>query len=203
MKQASNSDRVLDLFDAYYDRVYAFARKSAGPSVAEDVAQEVFIRLLQHPRLEELTLSISYLLKIAHNLLRRRHTRSVRLNEILDEHIRPREERRYDEELPMPVAADNGALKRAYDRLSSEEQDTIRMIVCEGRSYAHAARSLDVSVTTINNWKHRGLAKLRRHMEAEKAMGTELQGSEAEYDPAGEMAITTTSPSMRYDLRRA
>ena len=174
MKQNNRSDLVLDLFDAYYDRVYAFARKSAGPSIAEDVAQEVFIRLMQHPRLEELTLSISYLLKIAHNLLRRRHSRGTRLNEILNEHVRPEKQRRHDEDLPRPVAADNSALERAYGRLSHEEQDAIRMIVCEGRSYAHAARSLDVSVTTINNWKHRGLSKLRKHMEAEQAIGSEL-----------------------------
>ena len=36
------------------------------------------------------------------------------------------------------------------------------MIVWEGKSYDHAAQSLEVSVTTINNWKHRGLAKLRK-----------------------------------------
>jgi len=45
--------------------------------------------------------------------------------------------------------------------LAGDERDAIRMVVVEGRSYAEAARSLGVSVTTINNWKHRGLAKLR------------------------------------------
>jgi len=179
MRHSSNSDLVLDLFDAYYDRVYAFARKSAGPAVAEDVAQEVFLRLMQHPRLPELTLSISYLLKIAHNLLRRKHTRGVRLNEILDEHIRPEEKRRFDE-YPTPIAAENSVLERAYGRLSSEEQEAIRLIVCEGRSYAHAARSLNVSVTTINNWKHRGLAKLRKHLQAEEALDAELVASRKE-----------------------
>ena len=203
MKQARNSDLVLDLFDAYYDRVYAFARKSAGPTVAEDVAQEVFIRLMQHPRLEELTLSISYLLKIAHNLLRRRHSRSVRLNEILDEHIRPQQQRLFDEDLPRPMAADNSALERAYGRLSPEEQDTIRMIVCEGRSYAHAAKSLDVSVTTINNWKHRGLSKLRKHLEAEKAMGSTLESNETRTSRFADARIATAPPPIRAGLKRA
>ena len=165
----SRSEIVLELFDAYYERVYAFARKSAGPAVAEDVTQEVFVRLLQHPRLEELTISISYLLKIAHNLLRRRHTRSTRLREILDDEIRPREQRRTtDFELSTPLRQDNSALDRAMERLSSDEQDAIRMIVCEGRSYTHAAQSLGVSVTTINNWKHRGLKKLRGHFDGEE-----------------------------------
>ncbi len=171
------SQIVLDLFEAYYDRVYAFARKSAEPAVAEDATQEAFIRLLQHPRLEELEISISYLLKIVHNILRRRHSRSVRLREILDEQVTPRERRRHEEE-PFPfehptseTLADVGSLERAFSRLTDDERDALRLIVCEGRSYAHAARSLGVSVTTINNWKHRGLGKLRRHLQAEQIFG--------------------------------
>ena len=163
MKNNLRAEIVLDLFDSYYERVYAFARKSAGPSVAEDVTQEVFVRLLQHPRLEELTLSISYLLKIAHNLLRRRHSRSVRLNEILDEHIRPVETRKYEDSQRQDTA-DLSELENAYSTLNNDERDAIRMIVCEGKSYAHAARSMDVTITTINNWKHRGLSKMRKHM---------------------------------------
>jgi RNA polymerase sigma factor (sigma-70 family) len=163
LKQNLRTEIVLDLFDAYYERVYAFARKSAGPSIAEDISQEVFVRLLQHPRLEELTLSISYLLKIAHNLLRRRHSRGARLNEILDEHVRPVEFRKY-QDLQIQETADINELESAYDQLSNDEQDAIRMIVCEGKSYAHAARSKDVTITTINNWKHRGLTKMRNQM---------------------------------------
>ena len=51
---------VLDLFDRYYERVHAFARRSVDANVAEDVTQEAFTRLLQHPRLEEMEISISY-----------------------------------------------------------------------------------------------------------------------------------------------
>ena len=165
------SEQVLELFDKYYDRVYAFARKSAGPTVAEDVAQEVFVRLMQHPRLEELTISISYLLKIAHNLLRRRHTRGTRLREILDDEVRPREINRMSFTHASQARDGRGELvAEALNQLSSEEQDAIRMIVCEGRSYAHAANSLGVSVTTINNWKHRGLKKLRGHVYRDETM---------------------------------
>ena len=44
---------VLDLFDRYYERVHAFARRSVDANVAEDVTQEAFTRLLQHPRVAE------------------------------------------------------------------------------------------------------------------------------------------------------
>lgn len=163
---------VLDLFEMYHDRVYAFARKSAEPAVAEDATQEAFVRLLQHPRLEELEISISYILKIVHNILRRRFTRSVRLREIVDEKIKPRLRQREEDSSPKPLlAADElmnlGQVEAAFGRLNPDERDALRMIVCEGKSYAHAARSLGVSVTTINNWKHRGLSKLRGQLDGE------------------------------------
>ncbi|MAC20204.1 MAG: hypothetical protein CMJ23_11115 [Phycisphaerae bacterium] len=172
------SDIVLDLFDRYYERVYAFARKSADTAVAEDATQEAFVRLLQHPRLEELEISISYLLKIVHNILRRRHTRASRLREILDEEVVPRNQYRargdallYDRPDSETVAGID-SLDRAFSRLGTDERDAVRLIVCEGRSYAEAAKSLGVSVTTINNWKHRGLEKLRKQLSAEKVLGS-------------------------------
>jgi RNA polymerase sigma factor (sigma-70 family) len=154
---------VLDLFDRYYERVYAFLRKSTTPDVAEDLAQEVFVRLLQHPDLERLTISISYLLKIAHNLLRRRYARAARLRELLEERVQ--QDGGLDEGAPRrdepAVDVESDILETALGLLSKDEQDAIRLIVCEGKSYQHAAEALGVSVTTINNWKHRGIVKLR------------------------------------------
>lgn len=173
------SDFVLRLFDSYYDRVYAFSRKSAPADVAEDVTQEVFIRLLQHPRLDELTLSVSYLIKVAHNLLRRRHSRSVRLRELLatavtdvvvERHGRP--DRRVSSS-STEFTLETTQITGAINELTSDEQDAVRLIICEGKSYEHAAESLNVSVTTINNWKHRGLSKLRKFAEKSTSMITE------------------------------
>ena len=62
------------------------------------------------------------------------------------------------------MSVDHDLLERAMSHLSADERASIRFIVCEGRSYAAAARSLGVSVSTINNWKHRGLRKLRQAM---------------------------------------
>jgi RNA polymerase sigma-70 factor (ECF subfamily) len=166
------AERVLGLFDLYYERVYGFLRKSTTPDVAEDLAQEVFLRLLQHPELDRLTISISYLLKIAHNLLRRRYARASRLRELLEERahidaIRAEPEAPMPERLAPPVRHGRGDIERdvldtALGLLGKDEQDAVRLIVCEGKSYQHAAEALGVSVTTINNWKHRGIIKLRR-----------------------------------------
>ena len=169
----SRSAIVLDLFDRYYDRVYAFARRSVGEAVAEDATQEAFLRLLQHPRLEELEISISYMLRVVQNILRRRHTRTVRLREILEQEMKTQ----YRQRAAMQDAADVRPepmelllkldLEEAMNNLSHDERDTIRLVICEGLSYAAAARSLGVSVTTLNNWRHRGLARLREYANAE------------------------------------
>ena len=176
--QERRSKIVLDLFERYYDRAYAFARKSADPAVAEDAAQEAFVRLLQHPRLEELDISISYVLKVVHNILRRRHTRSARLREILDQEVAPRQRSREESDSlgfetgRTAAVADLRSVERSFARLTDDERDALRMIVCEGRSYSEAARSLGASVTAINNWKHRGLRKLRKHLAAEDLLGS-------------------------------
>ena len=168
---------VLDLFDQYYERVYAFLRKSTTPDVAEDLSQEVFVRLLQHPELERLTISISYLLKIAHNLLRRRYARASRLRELLEgrapmdggDEVAQSRSRAREGGGTGDIGSD--VLETALGLLARDEQDAIRLIVCEGKSYQHAAEALGVSVTTINNWKHRGIIKLR------KLVGTSMDSS--------------------------
>jgi RNA polymerase sigma-70 factor (ECF subfamily) len=184
---------VLDLFDRYYERVYAFLRKSTTPDVAEDLAQEVFLRLLQHPELERLTISISYLLKIAHNLLRRRYARAARLRELLEERAQADDSldaytpgaRR--EQTKPDVTPD--ILETALGLLGKDEQDAIRLIVCEGKSYQHAAEALGVSVTTINNWKHRGIVKLRGMVsgESSKPTGRALAQVEVATEPVRPM----------------
>ncbi|MAH66882.1 MAG: hypothetical protein CMJ27_10925 [Phycisphaerae bacterium] len=158
---------VLELFERHHDALYAFARRSVDPSAAEDAVQETFTRLLQHPRLEELDLSISYLFRVVQNLLRRRYARSVRLRENLAERITPLLQRQADLDSEascrsgVEIVAELQELDEAFTMLAGDERDAIRLVVVEGRSYAEAARSLGVSVTTINNWKHRGLEKLR------------------------------------------
>ncbi len=175
-KARDRAEIVLDLLERYYDRAYAFARKSADAATAEDAVQEAFTRLLGHPRLEEMSISIGYLLRTIQNILRRRFSRAARLREMLQEEIAPGRARRTrgrlseDERFRGTTSVDLGTLQRAMDRLGGDERDALRLIVCEGLSYAEAARSLGVTVSTINNWKHRGLGRLRKLIEAERLL---------------------------------
>ena len=69
---------VLEHFESFYHRVYCFCRRSLAPDMAEDIAQDVFAKLLQIERLPEMEISVSYLIKIADNLIKRGYNRNQR-----------------------------------------------------------------------------------------------------------------------------
>jgi len=160
------SAAVLRLFEAYFDRVYCFVRRSTDPATAEDVAQDVFIRLLSRANIETKQVSVSYLIKIADNMLKRRHRRSERTRGLISELARSAD--RAADARAAGERGDHQCVLTAFDRLSREEQEAVRLIVCEGLSYRDAAASLGVRVTTVNNWKHRGIQRLREHIRADE-----------------------------------
>jgi RNA polymerase sigma factor (sigma-70 family) len=155
------ANRVLVLFELYHKRIYSFARQSLPSLQAEDIVQEVFLRLLEHPGLDALEVSASYLIKIADNLIKRNYLRSKRFKQIRDESANwePIEYENGPSRPGFPSHRD--ALDSAMDRLNDHEREAVRFIICEGLTYQDAARSLGVPVTTVNNWKHRGVQKLR------------------------------------------
>lgn len=153
---------VLRLFDAYFDRVYRFVRRSVDAAAAEEVAQDVFIKLLSRTDVETMQVSVSYLIKIADNMLKRRHRRGERTRELIHDLARSTAASTADREEPGL----DGSVLTAFDRLGPEEQEAVRLIVCEGLSYRDAARSMGVQVSTINNWKHRGIQRLREQITA-------------------------------------
>jgi len=158
----NRANLILELFDAYYKRVYCFTRKSLAPSAAEDIAQEVFTRLLQVKALEEKTINSSYLIKIADNLIKRRYNKDQRKNQYIDSQREEaiRDLRNHRREEPRWSADD---ITEALAMLPSHERDAVRLVICEGLSYEEASVSLGVPVSTVNNWKYRGVNKLKAH----------------------------------------
>jgi len=161
----SRANLILELFDAYYKRVYCFTRKSLAPSAAEDIAQEVFTRLLTVNALEEKTITSSYLIKIADNLIKRRYNKAQRKNQYIDSQREEaiRDLRKNQSQEPQWSSSE---ITTALSMLPTHERDAVRLVVCEGLSYEEASASLGVPVSTVNNWKYRGINKLKQHAEA-------------------------------------
>ena len=75
---------VQKLHSTCASRVYGFLRKSVSPDIADDLTQETFLKLLQVRNLERKSISISYLFRIAQNLLRRRFNVTKRRREVME-----------------------------------------------------------------------------------------------------------------------
>lgn len=170
---------VGDLYTSNYHRVFGFVRRFLGDTDAEEVAHEAFVRLLRVRNLETMNISVAYLLRIAENLIRRRHGRAQRYREVLELSGRmvPGSERHgfsravssdgtRDESRSTVVDSDR--IQAVLRLLTPSEQTAVRLIVCEGLDYQAAARSLGVPVSTINNWKHRALVKLKQLIESDR-----------------------------------
>lgn len=167
---AHRANRVLSLFKTYERRVYSFARQSLPPTQAEDVVQEVFVRLLEHPKLEQLEISAAYVIKIADNLIKRNYLRARKLREVQDRLVQGMRMGRDDDELVQITSRTNTAsdarreaIEQAYERLNDREQAALRFIVVQDLTYQDAANAMGVPVTTVNNWKHRAVTKARNY----------------------------------------
>jgi len=168
---------VAELYRANYHRVFGFARRLVGDDEAEEVAHEAFCRLLKVRNLERMTISTAYLLRIAENLIRRKYERAQRYRVVLERSGMVVSDTTEDSRVSRrPGGAgscdfeesgfDSSRLAAVLRQLTNEEQAAVRLIVCEGLGYQAAARSLGVPVSTINNWKYRGLVKLRQLIDA-------------------------------------
>ena len=166
---------VGELYKSYYHRVFCFTRRFVRDEEAEEVAHEAFVRLFRVKNLERMTISVAYLLRIAENLLKRRHERALRYRRVIEQSGFVSGQHRTDEQhgespekcwagdrAPVDQTVDSARLEAVLGQLTREEQAAVRLIVCEGLDYQAAARSLGVPVSTINNWKHRGLSKLKQ-----------------------------------------
>lgn len=152
---------VLDLFETSYHRVYCFCRRSLAPDMAEDIAQDVFTRLLQIERLPEMTISISYLIKIADNLIKRRYNRNQRFQRFLEANDSRLDDASGDSWDGLDTEELGDDVNTRLEQLSDDERNAVELVVCHGLSYQEAAHSMGVPVSTVNNWKYRGLQKLK------------------------------------------
>ena len=196
---------VLRLYETCSLRVYAFLRRSLPADAAEDLTQETFLRLLQLRNLEKKSISISYLFRVAQNLVRRRYNLAARRRGIHDTVLRYEVEcaSKVDDPNQQLVALEAEHLGPAIETLVPHEQETIRLIVCEGLSYADAARILEVPVSTVNNWKHRALRKLRGFIDAINDESESVTSSQPTADNRRNLARSSTEQDSCAQTTRA
>lgn len=164
-----------ELYQRYVPVVLGLARRVLNDqSMAEEVVQEVFLRLWNEPRRFDATRGT-----LKGFLARQAHSRSV--DRIRSEEARRRREERYEREsvavAPVPdqevwgnVRAEG--LREALGRLSEGEREAIALAYFGGHSYREVATRLQLPEGTIKSRIRLGLGKLSTSLEA---MGLEAQ----------------------------
>lgn len=163
---AFDSRAIAAIHTRYYPEIYRFARyRVSDVAVAEDIASEVFVRMLEAvekgrgPR----TNLRGWLISTASNTI--------------NDHFR-RTYRRQTEELSEDLQADNpglhaqmeaaeqqAAVRAALARLTPEQQNVLALRFGSGYSLEETARLMGKKANAIKALQFRALATLRRHLE--------------------------------------
>ncbi|HTE85558.1 MAG TPA: sigma-70 family RNA polymerase sigma factor [Dehalococcoidia bacterium] len=163
-------------FEAIYLRhsalVYSIAlRVVADPGIAQDVAQEVFLRVWRHPALFDVTRGrfVSWLMSVARNRavdeVRSRGRR--RLREVMpapgaDD---PADPQAVDPQLAAQLADERGEVRRALDLLPQEQRIAIELAYFGGMTQQEIASVLDTPLGTVKTRVRLAMRKLRISLE--------------------------------------
>lgn len=140
-----------------------FARRIAGSSDAEDLVQDVFVRLARHGRLHEIEHLEGYVFQIARNVLRDRQrrlaVRAIECREVADHVV--------DDMAISPerVLIGRDALERLVAALQELPVKTRRIFTLyhfEGISQVDISRRLLISLSTVEKHMARANAHLLR-----------------------------------------
>jgi RNA polymerase sigma-70 factor (ECF subfamily) len=160
-----------EIYQAHYEAVYTYLFYRLGdPLLAEDLAGEVFVRLVE--RISKFTYRgqpiLAWLYTIARNLLAdhyRQHSRDADL--ALEPEYEPEREPElqaapHDPARLVERRLEQECLKRALRRLADSYQHVILLRFVQGLSHAETAAILGKSENTTKVLQHRALKALRR-----------------------------------------
>ena len=149
------------LFERQYPMLYCYLSRASGdPALADDIAQEAFVRLYQREEVPDD--AAAWLVTVATNLLQDVRRRTARQGRILDRRsawLVP------ESPVPSPDAAvlsgeQVALVRRALDRLAPREQQLL-LLRHEGYSYREIAVALAVAETSVGTLLIRATAAFR------------------------------------------
>lgn len=147
------------VYDLYAARIYAYVRSlGAAPSLAEDVLQEVFVKLATRSGQSGAVKSLKpYLFAAARNELRRWSTRLLRRGEIRPGHLTGL----FEVAAPGVPADEAAALEDALSELPAAQREVVVMKVYGGLTFAEIAEVMQRSVNTTASRYRYALEKLK------------------------------------------
>ncbi len=159
------------LYDRYGDLVYSVCLRVVGDTyVAEDVTQDVFVRVWRRPEQFDLRRGkfVTWLLSVARNRSidhRRSQSRRMR-HEALpsideEEDVLPSEDARDDPALQTVLADECAAVRKALEVLPPEQKLAIQLAYFGGHTQQEIANKLGQPLGTVKTRIRQGLLRLR------------------------------------------
>lgn len=163
-----NPDAYEWLFEKYHSRMVAHAHTILRDDVeAEDVVQELFVKLLEFKGWDKVLDLRSYMARSAHNIalhrvrvIKKRATQQSIYNRIVKDFwldINPLQILRDEKEL-------QGKVHRLLLALSPKCQQAFRLVYLQGHSYTEAAEIMGVEKNTLKTHLRLGMKTLRRRL---------------------------------------
>ena len=151
--------------DQNRQRIYSFAFYSLrAKEDAEDVTQEVFIKLWQHWQKVDHAKLGGWLMRVAHNAVidhvRKQRPAQANLNHYVDVDEQVGAE---NEEVQLDQQAFKEQLLQAIKTLDDPFRSIIIMRDVQGMTYAEIQQTLQVSESQVKVYLHRGRRKLREN----------------------------------------
>lgn len=163
---AGEQQAYRELFDRYWDQVYAVALKlSKSPELAKDLAQETFIRIWNYrDRLSEVQHFNAFINTLSRNLaidhLRKKVFATANEDYLVDyfsdEASTPHEKAEYKELEQL--------LHRAVNHLPPQMQQVFRLSRFEGLSHAEIAMRMNITRVTSKSYMVRALGSIRQYL---------------------------------------
>jgi RNA polymerase sigma-70 factor (ECF subfamily) len=183
LERITTRDQVA--FEALYlrhaDLVYSIAlRVVADPGIAQDVAQEVFLRVWRHPALFDVTRGrfVNWLMSVARNRavdeVRSRGRRRLREITPAPGADDPADPQAVDPQLAAQLSAERDIVRKALDTLPEEQRVAIELAYFGGMTQQEISSVLDTPLGTVKTRVRLAMKKLRVSLEPE-----------ADRDPAG------------------
>ena len=164
--KAYDPSALSEIYDRYSMRIHNYIYRRVGNvQLAEDLAAEVFVRMLQAAQSDKFarTSLSAWLYRIAHNLIVD-HFRSQSQREVQawDERLGAAVD---DPTVAIEAKLAQQGLRAALSHLTEQQQQVIVLRFGEGLSAPQIAEILDTSEGAVRALQHRALASMRRVME--------------------------------------
>ena len=163
IKMNHKGDREFqDIYSTFHDKIRRYLARLAGENDAEDLTQEVYLRLVRRPECVGIENTKAFVFTIARNLLRDRFRRKKTHGQELD--IEAQEQIAAETADPLQTLELSQQLDKAMNVIGTLKPAAQRVFLLHrvsGLSHAEVANELGVSVSLIEKHMISAIAALR------------------------------------------